>query len=104
MTTEEQHVMANLSEAEPSTHRVIESKETETIRSLTPARRRRRLPSFSSLTVLVILLPVIGIGSWRLLSEPGSAQAPHPTGPKTVAVVQAVRKTLETESPLQAEF
>jgi hypothetical protein len=25
MTTEEQHVMANLSEAEPSTHRVIES-------------------------------------------------------------------------------
>ena len=73
-------------------------------RTPTLARRRRRLPRCSRLMVVVIALLVIGIGFWRLLSKPGSTQSPNPTGPKTVAVVKVVRKTLETESTLQAEF
>jgi RND family efflux transporter MFP subunit len=82
----------------------MKEEETEANRSSTLARRRRRLPRFSSLTVVVIVLLVIGIGFWRLLSKPGSSQPPNPTGPKTVAVVKAIRKTLATESTLQAEF
>src|SRR6202007_2539248 len=78
--------------------------ETEAIRPPTLARRRRRLLRFSSLTVVFIVLLVVGIGLWRLLSKPGSAQSPDPAGPKTVAVVKVVRKTLETDSTLQAEF
>ena len=53
---------------------------------------------------MVIVLLVIGFGFWRLLSKPGSAQSPDPAGPKTVAVVKVVRKTLKTDSTLQAEF
>ena len=53
---------------------------------------------------MVIALLVIGIGFWRLLSKPASAQPPNPTGPKTVAVVKVVRKALKTDSTLQAEF
>ena len=82
----------------------MKEQETEAIRPLTLARRRRRLSRFSSLTVVVIVLLVIGIGFWRLPSKPGSAQPPNPTGSKTVAVVKVVRKTLETDSTLQAEF
>src|SRR5580693_3697447 len=76
----------------------MKEQETEAIRPPTLARRRRRLPRFSSLTVVVIVLLVIGIGFWRLPSKPGSAQPPNPT------VVKVVRKTLETDSTLQAEF
>ena len=82
----------------------MKEEETEANRSSTLARRRRRLPRFARLTVVVIVLLVIGIGFWRLLSKPGSSQPPNSTAPKTVAVVKAVRKTLETESTLQAEF
>jgi RND family efflux transporter MFP subunit len=82
----------------------MKEEETEANGSSTLARRRRRLPRFARLTVVVIVLLVIGIGFWRLLSKPGSSQPPNSTGPKTVAVVKAVRKTLATESTLQAEF
>jgi RND family efflux transporter MFP subunit len=82
----------------------MKEEETEANRSSTLARRRRRLPRFARLTVVVIVLLVIGIGFWRLLSKPGSSQPPNSTGPKTVAVVKAIRKTLATESTLQAEF
>src|ERR1700741_1298747 len=82
----------------------MKEQEIEATHPPTLARRRRRLLRFSSLTVVVIVLLVIGIGFSRLLGKPGSAQPPNPTGPKTVAVVKAVRKTLETESTLQAEF
>ena len=82
----------------------MKEEETEANRSSTLARRRRRLPRFARLTVVVIVLLVIGIGFWRLLSKPGSSQPANPTGPKTVAVVKAIRKTLATESTLQAEF
>lgn len=82
----------------------MKERETEAIRPPTLTRRRRRLPRFSRLTVAVIVLLVIGIGFWRLLSKPGSAQPPNPTESKTVAVVKVVRKTLKTDSTLQAEF
>src|SRR5258708_11982978 len=45
-----------------------------------------------------------GAGFGRLLNERGPATPPNLTGRKTVAVVKAVGKTLETDSPLQAEF
>ena len=82
----------------------MKERETEAIRPTTLTRGRRRLPRFSRLTVLVIVLLLIGIGFWRLLSTPGSAQPPNPTESKTVAVVKVVRKTLKTDSTLQAEF
>lgn len=82
----------------------MKEQETEAIRPPTLTRRRRRLPRFSRLAVVVIALLVVGIGFWRLLSKPGSAQPPNPTGSKTVAVVKVVRKALKTDSTLQAEF
>jgi RND family efflux transporter MFP subunit len=82
----------------------MKERETEAIRPPTLTRRRRRLPRFSRLTVVVIVLLVIGIGFWRLLSKPGSAQPPNLTESKTVAVVKVVRNTLKTDSTLQAEF
>jgi multidrug efflux pump subunit AcrA (membrane-fusion protein) len=82
----------------------MKERETEAIRPPTLTRRRRRLPRFSRLTVVVIVLLLIGIGFWRLLSKPGSAQPPNPTESKTVAVVKVVRNTLKTDSTLQAEF
>src|SRR5246500_4988352 len=82
----------------------MKEREIEAIRPPTLTCSRRRLPRFSRLTVSVIVLLVIGIGFWRLLSKPGSAQPPNPTESKTVAVVKVVRKTLKTDSTLQAEF
>src|SRR6201997_3517071 len=82
----------------------MKERETEAIGSRTLTGRRRRLPRFSRLTVSVIVPLVIGIGFSRLLSKPGSAQPPNPTESKTVAVVKVVRKTLKTDSTLQAEF
>src|SRR6201985_1229105 len=82
----------------------MKERETEAIRPPTLTRGRRRLPRFSRLTVSVIVLLVIGIGFWRLLSQPSSAQPANPTESKTVAVVKVVRKTLKTDSTLQAEF
>ena len=82
----------------------MKEQEPEAAPAATLARKRRRLPRFSKITILVIVLLVIGIGSRRLLSERGPAQPPNLTGPKTVAVVKAVGKTLETDSTLQAEF
>src|SRR6202008_5191193 len=82
----------------------MKERETEAIRPTTLTRGRRRLPRFSRLTVSVIVLLVIGIGFSRLLSQPGSANPQNPTESKTVAVVKVVRKTLKTDSTLQAEF
>src|ERR1700751_382546 len=82
----------------------MKERETEAIRPPALIHRRRRLPRFSRLTVLVIVLLPIGIGFWRLLGKPGSAQPPNPTESKTVAVVKVVRKTLKTDSTLQAEL
>src|ERR1700756_4981297 len=82
----------------------MKEREIEAIRPPTLTCSRRRLPRFSRLTVVVIILLVIGIGFWRLLGKPVSAQPPNPTESKTVAVVKVVRKTLKTDSTLQAEF
>src|ERR1700758_568809 len=82
----------------------MKEREIEAIRPPTLTRRHRRLPRFSRLTVSVIVPLVIGIGFSRLPSKPGSAQPPNPTESKTVAVVKVVRKTLKTDSTLQAEF
>ena len=82
----------------------MKEREIEAIRPPTLTCSRRRLPRFSRLTVSVIVLLVIGIGFSRLLSQPGSAQPANPTESKTVAVVKVVRKTLKTDSTLQAEF
>ncbi len=82
----------------------MKEQQPEAAPAATLARKRRCLPPFSKSAILFIVLLVIGIGSRRLLSEPGPAQPPNVTGPKTVAVVKVIRKSLETESTLEAEF
>lgn len=65
-----------------------------------PPRRRFALQAAAVCLISAIAI-FVALAHGRLAS---TVTPPNPTEPKTVAVVKVVRKTLETESTLQAEF